>query len=227
MLRESVASALWLTLAVWTLLAASALLRPALGDAAALVGIAGACLLLLGGDPHPQRLRPALAPMLLAGVAGFASLPGWLVLLAPIGSALGLPPRAALAAAPGPLRMLCDVGLGPLLEEALYRARLLPALRTALGAPLALLLSSALFALPHGDPWLVLAAFGVGLALGAAFLATRSLALCVAYHAGLNLAAAAWLRGLFPPLSPAAASLLAWLLFGAAIVRARAARAGA
>jgi membrane protease YdiL (CAAX protease family) len=121
--------------------------------------------------------------------------------------------------------MLCDVGLGPLLEEALYRARLLPALRAALGAPLALLLSSALFALPHGDPWLVLAAFGVGLALGAAFLATRSLALCVAYHAGLNLAVAAWLSGRFPPLSPAVASLLAWLLFGAAIVRARAARA--
>jgi len=226
MVRESVASALCLTLAVWTLLAASALLRPALGEAAVLLGIAGACLLVLG-NPHPQRPRPTLGPALLAGVAGFTSLPGWLVLLAPIGSALGLAPRAERPAAPGPLRMLCDVGLGPLLEETLYRARLLPALRTALGAPLALLFSSALFALPHGDPWLVLAAFGVGLALGGAFLATHSLALCVACHAGLNLAAAAWLRGRFPPLSPAAASLLAWLLFGAAIVRARTARAGA
>jgi len=221
--REPLAAALGLTFAVWTLLSSAALARPALGDASTLLGVGSATLLVLG-RPRPRGLRPALAPALLACGAGFASLPAWLALLAPAGSALGLAPRSSLPAPAGVLRALCDVGLGPLLEETLYRGRVLPALRAATGAPLALLLSSALFALPHGDAWLTLAAFGLGLALGGAHLATRSLAVCVGYHAGLNLAAAALVRGAFPGLSAGRSAALAWLLFGAAILRARAAR---
>jgi membrane protease YdiL (CAAX protease family) len=221
--RDPLPSALGVTLAVWTLLAAAALLRPAFGDAAALLGVAGACPLALGRvGLRAPRFAPA--PPLLAAAAGLASLPGWLALLALLGGALGLAPREGSAAAPGPLRILCDVGLGPLLEEALYRGRLLPALRGALGAPLGLLLSSALFALPHGDSWGLLAAFGVGLCLGGAFLATGSLSVCVAYHAGLNLAALGWLLGRWPPLPAGAAVGLASLLAAAAIARARAAR---
>jgi membrane protease YdiL (CAAX protease family) len=221
--RESLGAALGLTFAVWTLLSASALARPALGDASTLIGVGSATLLVLA-VLRPCGLRPALGPALLACGAGFASLPAWLAVLAPAGSALGLAPRSSLPAPVGLLRTLCDVGLGPLLEEALYRGRVLPALRRALGAPLALLLSSALFAVPHGDGWLTLAAFGLGLALGGAYLATRSLAVCIGYHAGLNLAAAALVREAFPVVSAGLATALAWLLFGAAILHARAAR---
>ena len=125
--------------------------------------------------------------------------------------------------APGALRAACDLLLGPALEELLYRERVLPALRAACGAFLAVVLSSALFALPHRDPWLVLAAFGVGLVLGTAFLATGSTPLCVAAHVGLNLAAFAWLRGGGELRLPASASALsAPALFAAAVARARA-----
>jgi membrane protease YdiL (CAAX protease family) len=220
--REPLAAALGLTFAVWTLLSAAALARPALGDASTFLAVGSATLLVLALR-RPCDVRPALGPAWLACGAGFASLPAWLAVLAPAGSALGLAPRSGLPAPLGVLRTLCDVALGPLLEEALYRARVLPALCGALGAPLALLLSSALFAVPHGDGWLTLAAFGLGLALGGAYLATRSLALCVGYHAGLNLAAAALVRGAFPDLSAGVSAALAWSFFSAAILRARAA----
>jgi membrane protease YdiL (CAAX protease family) len=224
-------SALRLTAAVWTLLLGAAALRPAWGDAATLGGVAAAAALVararaapgrsrgLGALP-PSRILPAAG---LAGAAGLASLPAWLAALAAAGGALGLAVPAPPAPA-GPLRSLCDLALGPLLEEMLYRERLLPALRAALGVPPALLLSSALFALPHGEPWAILAAFGAGLALGGAFLATGSLGVCVAYHAGLNLAAAAWLRGRYPSLAPAPSAAAAALLLGAAVLRARARR---
>lgn len=221
--RAPLAAALGLTFAVWTLLSAAALARPVLGDASTLLGVGSATLLVLALQ-RPRDLRPALASAWLASAAGFASLPAWLAVLAPAGSALGLAPRSSLPAPAGLLRMLCDVGLGPLLEEALYRGRVLPALRGAVGAPLALLLSSALFAVPHGDAWLTLAAFALGLALGGAYLATRSLAVCVGYHAGVNLAAGTLVRGAYPELSAGLSAALAWLLFGAAILRARAAR---
>lgn len=226
MVREPLAPALRLTAGVWMVLAGAALLRPALGNAAGLLGMAGGCLLVFGRSLPPRR-RPAPAPPLLAGVAGFASLPAWLALLVPLGMGLGLVPLGELPPAPGVLGTLGDVAIGPLLEEGLYRARLLPALRAALGTALALALSSALFALPHGDPWLVLAAFLLGLALGGAFLATRSLAVCTAYHGGLNLAVTEWLRGRMPPLAPATAGLISALLLGAAAWRARRRRAHA
>jgi membrane protease YdiL (CAAX protease family) len=70
----------------------------------------------------------------------------------------------------------------------LYRERLLPALRARLGAPVALLLSSTLFAAPHLEPWSVLTTFCVGLVLGGVFLATGRVELCMAHHAGLNAA---------------------------------------
>lgn len=216
---DSALSALLLTGAVWTLLLGAAALRPALGEASTLLGVAAAGALVALLPPRP-RVRSGLAAPLLAGAAGLLSLPAWLAALAALGGALGLP-HGALPAAPGPLRSACDVGPLPLLEELLYRARLLPALRAPLGAPLALLLSSALFALPHADAWGRLAAFGIGLVLGGAFLATRSVALCAGYHAGVNLAAAALLRGRYPPLPLAISASAAWLLFGAALLRAR------
>jgi hypothetical protein len=158
------------------------------GPEATPVGVGCAAVLVAATRPW-KRCRPRLAPLLLAGAAGAASLPLWLGAASALGAALGLAPPAAAPETPGALRAACDLALGPALEEALYRERLLPALRGALGTPGALALSSALFALSHGDPWLGLAGLGVGAALGALYLATRSLSLCIAAHAGLNGAA--------------------------------------
>jgi len=214
---------LQLVCTVWTLLLLSALAAPALGDAARFAGV-GLALALVAATRRPRFARAGFLSALLAGAAGFASLPAWLGGLAPAGSALGLDPRPPLAPAPGALPAACDLLIGPALEELLYRERVLPVLRAACGAPLAVVLSSALFALPHRDPWLVLAAFGVGLALGAAFLATGSTSLCVAAHVGLNLAARAWLReGGELGLPASASALVAPALFAAAVARARAA----
>jgi membrane protease YdiL (CAAX protease family) len=204
---------------VWTLLLLASLAAPALGAAATPAGV-GLGLALVAVTRRAPRPPPGAASALLAGAAGFASLPAWLGGLAPAGSALGLDPRIPSAPEPGALLAACHLVLGPVLEELLYRERLLPALRRAAGAPLAVVLSSLLFAIPHRDPWLVLAAFGLGVVLGAAFLATGSVALCIAAHAGLNLAACSWLLG-GPRIPLGASALAAPALFAAAIARAR------
>jgi membrane protease YdiL (CAAX protease family) len=213
--------ALLLTCAVWTLLLLASLAAPALGEAAAPAGV-GLALALVAATRRTERPASGATSALLAGAAGFASLPAWLGGLAPAGSALGLEPRVPAPPETGILAGACHFLLGPALEELLYRERVLPALRAAVGTPLALVLSSLLFALPHRDPWLVLAAFALGLVLGAAFLATGSVGLCIAAHAGLNLAACVWLLGALR-IPPAASALAAPALFAAAIARARAA----
>jgi membrane protease YdiL (CAAX protease family) len=181
---RSIAQGLCVWLLLWTLPAAfAARLGAPEGAALALLCIA---LLLVStrsgaGDAAPAR---AVATFVLASLAGAASLPVWIAGLWPLGLRLGLPPRTT-APAPAGLAAL----LAPAAEELLYRERLLPPLRRRLGAGLAVVATSALFALPHLEPWLVLATFCVGLALGFAMLCTGSTALCLGYHLGLNLTA--------------------------------------
>jgi membrane protease YdiL (CAAX protease family) len=174
------------------------------------------CALLLWARPRGGA-RPAVGPALLAGAAGFAALPAWLAAIAWLGLALGLPPAPAPAGAAHPGDALAHAALAPLFEELLYRERLLPALRARAGAPLALVLSSAVFAAPHGGAWSVLAAFCVGLALGGVFLAARRVEPCVGLHAGLNAAALAC--GLPPAgaLPPPAAALAGCALLACAV----------
>lgn len=83
--------------------------------------------------------------------------------------------------------------VAPLFEEALYRGRLLLALRARASVPLAVTISAAAFALPHFEPLRVLGAFLAGLVLGALFVLERRVSSCVAMHAGFN-AAALWLH---------------------------------
>jgi membrane protease YdiL (CAAX protease family) len=186
--KTPVLSALLLACAVWTLLLLAALARPALGDAAALLGVGAAAALATATRPGlaPNAVRRR-APRLPAGAVGFACGVAARALLGAAAAAAGAL-LAASSPAPGALRLLCDVALGPALEELVYRERLLPALRAVLGAPLGLALSSLLFALPHGQPHRMGIALAGGLALGAAYMATRSIALCIAAHAGWNLA---------------------------------------
>ncbi len=210
---------------VWCLLLLGAALR------APVVVAYLACVALLWWTRPHSSARPAPLADLLAGASGFVALPAWLALVVACGDALGLarpapvaPPAAWLAdvALAPPATWVADVALAPLFEEWLYRERLLPALRARLGAPLALVLSSAAFAAPHLGVWSVLTTFAVGLALGGVFLASGRVGLCVAAHAGLN--AGALVCGLPPrrwALPPEWAALAGGVLLALALVSTR------
>jgi membrane protease YdiL (CAAX protease family) len=201
---------------VWCLLLLGAALRAPLGVSYL------ACAALLVWTRPRASVRPAPLAAALAGAAGFVALPAWLALVAIAGRALGLEPPAPPALAATPAAWLAHVALAPLFEELLYRERLLPALRARVGAPLALVLGSAAFAAPHLEAWSVLTTFAVGLALGALFLATRRIELCIAAHMGLN--AAVLVCGLppsFASLAPGAAALAAGALLAFAVASTR------
>ena len=206
--------AAWLLTTVWCLLLLGGWLVRWLGLEPTLLGCYAASAVLLVAVRRRPLAASSLAGASLAAAAGFAALPAWLAVLWWIGRQLGLPPAPPAHGTAGATAWLAHVALAPLFEELLYRERVLPALRARVGAPLALLASSALFAAPHLEPWSVLTTFAVGLVLGGVFLATGRVELCIAYHAGLN--AALLVCGL-PPLRAALAPALA-ALAGAALL---------
>ncbi len=178
---------------VWTLLSAQPCLAARAGHpAAAGASFAAATLWLLATRARPLPGRSA-GPRLLsvgAGLAsGFVSLPAWCVVSGWLAQGLGVPsgpevPPGSASAAMLPALLVT----GPLFEELLYRERLLGALSGCLPRPLALAASSVAFAWPHPEPRVRVATFGVGMMLGAIWLRSRSVALCVGLHSGLNLA---------------------------------------
>jgi membrane protease YdiL (CAAX protease family) len=90
------------------------------------------------------------------------------------------------------------------------------------------LLSSALFAISHVHPWSALSTFFSGLLLGAVRIGSGSIGLCIALHAGYNLATL--VCGLPPErfaLSPAWSSAVGWGALGVAVWLARRAGEGA
>jgi membrane protease YdiL (CAAX protease family) len=197
--------AFYLLASVWCLLLLGGALAPWLGSEAARVGSSVACAALLAWARPRGREHAGPFSIFLVGASGFAALPAWLAFVWIAGSGLGLPPPRASPGPHAPATWLANVVLAPLFEELLYRERLLPTLRARVGAPLAVLMSSAAFAAPHLEPWTVLTTFGVGLLLGAVFLATGRVELCVAHHAALNVAALACglppSRAALPPLA--------------------------
>ena len=193
-------AAAWLLTTVWCLLLLGGELRPGLGSEAALLASYASCAALLLSSRPRSRGAAAPAACGFAFAAGFVGVPAWLAFVHALGCVLGLVPVPTPRVESSVCAWLSHVGLAPLFEELLYRERLLTALRARVGAPLALLLSSALFAVAHLEPWSVLTTFCVGFVLGGVFLATRRAPLCIAYHAGLN--AAVLVCGL-PPLRAA------------------------
>lgn len=184
--------ALLVLVTAWSLLATQSLLAPRIGRAAAvaLSFLAVTALVVATRDRPTERApRRAAALAALGALAGFASFPAWIAAIAVIGSLLGLRPVPPPLRPDEPLLLLSVLGLAPVFEELLYRERLLLALRERIGAGLAIAISSLGFALPHLEPWAMLATGSVGLALGVSMLTTRSVALCIGLHAGLNLAA--------------------------------------
>ena len=172
--RQEIPTALLLVLTAWSLLATQALLAPRLGrGAAVLLSFAAVTALVLAsrrrdGDRATGRAAGLAA---LAALAGFASYPVWIPLIGAAGVALGLRPMPPPPRPDDPLLLVATLGLAPVFEELLYRERLLLALRSRIGAGLAVAISSLLFALPHLEAWSVLATSLVGLALGALMLA--------------------------------------------------------
>lgn len=91
------------------------------------------------------------------------------------------------------LLLLCFVG--PLTEEIVFRKGILQGfLQNHLKVPLALLLSALLFALVHGNWAQGVVAFPLGVALGAMFVRTRSLQLCLPSHMVNNILAVGMLE---------------------------------
>ncbi len=187
----ALADACLLVLGLWILLTLGGLLGrlgapPELGPA---VGLGGGAL-LAAATRRPGPLAPV--PLGLGLAVGLGSHGAWLEAIAAAGRGLGWETPSVLGAVTGSvLASVTAVGLAPMAEELVYRERLLPALAARVGALPALLISSAAFALPHLEAWSLLASSLVGLWLGLLWLGTRSVALCIGVHSGLNLASLA------------------------------------
>jgi membrane protease YdiL (CAAX protease family) len=189
---DDAAVAVALMLAVWALLLAGSVLDPLLGSGASVfVTFLLATVLVLATRIPSRTSSPGRAGGLLAmgGLIGFAGYPAWLALTGWTGRQIGLPHAEALEAPRTSLLLVSTLVLAPVFEELLYRERLLAALTPLAGPPLAVLLTSGLFALPHLNSWSVLTTLLVGLVLGAAAHCGRSVAPCIGIHMGLNLAA--------------------------------------
>ena len=127
------------------------------------------------------------AATLAVGLLAFARL------TVPHYSGLGEPYARLLstgAAVRDPVWLVSVLIITPLFEEILYRERILLSLPDSWNASGRVLLTSALWAISHISPVRMLVPFVSGIALGTLMLRTRSLALCVGAHVGVNAVAA-------------------------------------
>lgn len=174
----------------------------------------GATAIVVASRPR-QSVHGGGVPLALGFMSGFASYPAWVGVIWVVGVAVGLTgdSETARSLPTSPSIWLATVLLSPVFEELLYRERLLPALRARFGVVPAVVLSSVLFAVSHVYAWSVLSTFLVGLSLGAVYAVSGSVALCIAMHAGFNLATL--VCGLPPDryvLTPLWSSILSWTL---------------
>lgn len=165
----------------------------------ALVLLFAARLYARDGEPLRETLGLRAVPfhtVLLALVAGaalqfpLAELANLVQLVAPAPPALVENQRALLDAA-SPLAafaaFLSFVVVAPITEELLFRGIILRGVRVALGARVAIALSSALFALSHfGAVSAIAYALVAGIVLGAVVARTGSTLVSIALHAGVN-----------------------------------------
>lgn len=208
-------------LATWTLLASAPLFAARVGASTATTLVFAAATALAYTAGRRTCAASGWRRFALGAASGFASYPAWVAFVAVIGLGTGMLPRSGGPPTPWALLdWLPILVLAPLFEELLYRGLVLPALRRRLGALPAVVVTSALFAAPHLEPWQMLGTFCIGLALGSVFVVTGDVWLCVALHAGLNLA------GLVcgaPPvrwaLDPGAAAIVGPILLALALVR--------
>jgi membrane protease YdiL (CAAX protease family) len=224
---DGILRALGLVTCVWTALLVPALVRESHRAATAIAVYAAALVPVLASGESLEGARRASSWGLAAlGVlGGFLGYPAWIALSVALGIALGLPEGGPVPRWAGSPSSWVVVLLGaPVLEEALYRDRLLPAVAKGLGPGAGIFLSAALFSAPHLEPWAVLVTFELGLVLGMLRLGARSLAPCIGLHAGLNAASVVFgVPGTdLHPLSPVEGALLGSTLpCGAALLARR------
>jgi membrane protease YdiL (CAAX protease family) len=160
--------------------------------------------------PRPPREGERARRPAASAVAGYATFPAFTSCAIVLGLAIGLAP---IPGAPpwrgGAALAWSALVAAPIAEELLYRERVYDALRARWPAAPTVAATSALFALPHLEPWPVVGAFVAGLGLGALRACGAPAAACIGAHAGLNLASLACgappVRGALPPAAAALA----------------------
>ena len=180
-----------LVVIVWVLLATAPLLTPITGpDWATFLAFIACTTLMLGTQASFRsqartslHARPIIA-FTSALISGWALGPGLATAVVSAGLRLGWEPAHSLG--PSLIGLVSTLLLAPVFEEILYRERLFVWLRMNYAAPIALLLSSLAFALPHPGAFSKLAAFAAGLILGTARSLSGGLLPCIGLHAGLN-----------------------------------------
>jgi len=176
---------------VWVLLATAPLLTPITGSDRATFLAFIACTALVLGTQTSFR-SPARISLQARGIIAFSSalISGWALgpglgsAVVSVGLRFGWEPAHLLG--PSLIGLISTLLLAPAFEEILYREQLFNWLQTEYKAPVALLLSSLAFALPHPGAFSKLAALAAGLILGTTRSLSGGLLPCIGVHAGLN-----------------------------------------
>lgn len=158
-------------------------------DAGELVGVGiASAVVVVDFSHHPTRFARISISHLAAAAAGalFAPVVGSATVA--IGDVIDLarPDRTMPIEPPEMSAFFAAVALSPVVEEYVFRGRVLSTLKERLGTAGAVLLSSALFASIHMNAWLAIGAFGSGLVLASLTIGTRGISHSVVFHCGLN-----------------------------------------
>ena len=159
-------------------------------DLAALIGATFAsAIVAFDFDQNPVKTPKLTASHVAAAIAGVLFAPIVSIATAWIAHLMHIPgPKNAIGGRPVSLPMFVTaIFLSPLIEEYVFRGRLLTCLRDRVGSSTAVLMSAALFGLIHLNVWLSLGAFLSGIVLGYIGLVTRGISHSALFHTGLNL----------------------------------------
>jgi len=223
-----------LTAVLWTVLLGVPLalqIPPALAAPWVLISLAAfAWLYLWRRDPAARRalwrsfrLTPThlhFSWLALAAIATSALNVSCALLLVPQSESSGAELIEKYLALPGGFALMALVVLvySPVVEETIFRGRLLPILRPSLGRVGAIVTSAALFAALHGGQvGGMVGRFALGLAAGAVVLASGSLWAAIAIHVVNNGVALLFFQTAAPPSLGAPYPLLAVVLSGTSL----------
>ena len=178
----------------WLCLAAGVLLSSVVpGPFALCAGLALGNAWLFATGARRGRRTP-LAAGCFAVCAGLAVYPGAVACVDGFFAFLGWRCPAIGVGALVAVEALCGWFLAPCFEEGLYRGRVFDAATRRFGGIVAVLFTSALFAIAHVERCAVFASFLIGCGLGVTRRLSGSLSVCIGAHCGLNLGATFWPR---------------------------------
>ena len=148
--------------------------------------IASLGLRLLSSEAFPRVIFQTV--LVLAGSLGFSLLYAGVLFL--LGLDEYLPDQQTQDIVLEGPAIIASIGLvvfwGPLVEETFFRAFVFPGLTPWMGLVGAAIASSLLFAVIHGDPWVMVPVFVIGLLLAWLYHRTGSILVCFSAHAMWN-----------------------------------------